>query len=212
MKVQKINKNFQNFFKCFINLFIIVVLTGCATAVPRQPENLCAIFEQHDEWYEAASDMRQRWKVPIHVPMAMMFQESGFRHDAEPPMQYFLGFVPIGRASSAYGYAQVKDETWADYQAQAGDTFASRDDFADAIDFMGWYISQSYRLNKVSKSDSYRQYLNYHEGWGGYRRGSYHKKSWLKTVAQKVKQRADRYQVQLQRCEKKLNQGFWDWF
>jgi hypothetical protein len=211
-KVQKIIENFSINFKSLILLLIILFLTGCATAIPRQPENVCAIFEQHDDWYDAAAAMRKRWNVPIHVPMAMMFQESGFREDAQPPMEYFLGFIPIGRASSAYGYAQAKDETWADYQRQAGSTFASRDDFADAMDFMGWFIHQSSKLNKVAKSDAYRQYLNYHEGWGGYRRGSYHKKAWLKTVALKVKQRSDRYQLQLNRCENDLKSGFWDWF
>lgn len=211
-KVQKISEFFLINFKSLIALGFILILSGCATSVPRQPENICAIFQQHDDWYDVAAAMRKRWNVPIHVPMAMMFQESGFREDAQPPMEYFLGFIPIGRASSAYGYAQAKDETWADYQRQAGSSFASRDDFSDAMDFMGWFISQSTKLNKVPKSDAYRQYLNYHEGWGGYRRGSYHKKAWLKAVAIKVKQRSDRYQTQLNRCENDLKSGFWDWF
>ncbi len=211
-KVQKIIENFLNIFKSLIFKVIISLLAGCATSVPRQPENICAIFKQQDDWYDAAAAMRKRWNVPIHVPMAMMFQESGFREDAQPPMEYFLGFIPVGRASSAYGYAQVKDETWADYQRQAGSTFSSRDDFADSLDFMGWFISQSNKVNKVPKADAYRQYLNYHEGWGGYRRGSYQKKAWLKTVAVKVKQRADRYQTQLRGCEEDLKSGFWNWF
>ena len=48
----------------------------------------------------------------MHVPLAMMYQESSFKHDAAPPMEYFLGFIPIGRASDAYGYAQAKTMTW----------------------------------------------------------------------------------------------------
>ena len=55
-----------------------------------------------------------------------------------------------GRVSSAYGYAQAKDETWADYKREAGGWGASRDDFADALDFMGWYIQKSQRVNGVS--------------------------------------------------------------
>lgn len=92
-------------------------------------------------------------------------RESSFVHDAQPPMQYFL-FIPTGRASSAYGYAQVKDETWADYQRETGNGWSDRDDFADAIDFMGWYTHKAQRLNGTSKWDAYGQYLNYHEGWG----------------------------------------------
>ena len=63
--------------------------------------------------------------------MAMMYQESSFRHDARPPMDYFL-FIPLGRRSSAYGYAQVKDETWDDYKRETGHSWADRDDFGDA--------------------------------------------------------------------------------
>ena len=115
----------------------------------------------------------------------MMYQESSFVHDAQPPMQYFL-FIPTGRASSAYGYAQVKDETWADYQRETGNGWSDRDDFADAIDFMGWYTHKAQRLNGTSKWDAYGQYLNYHEGWGGYRRGSYRSKGWLMKTSRKV--------------------------
>ena len=130
--------------------------------------------------------MQQRWGAPVQVPMAMMYQESSFKHDALPPRYYFLGFIPWGRVSSAYGYAQAKDETWADYKREAGGWGASRDDFADALDFMGWYIQKSQRVNGVSKWDAYGQYLNYHEGWGGYRNRSYDAKPWLKNVSQKV--------------------------
>ena len=33
--------------------------------------------------------------TPVQVVMAMMYQESSFVHDAQPPMQYFL-FIPTG--------------------------------------------------------------------------------------------------------------------
>ena len=59
--------------------------------------------------------MQKKWGAPVPVPIAMMYQESSFKHDALPPRYYFLGFIPWGRVSSAYGYAQAKDETWADY-------------------------------------------------------------------------------------------------
>ena len=43
---------------------------------------------------------------------------------------------------------------------------ADRDDFNDAIDFIGWYNDQSSRRSKISKSDAYNLYLAYHEGQG----------------------------------------------
>jgi len=161
---------------------LLAGLTACSTRPPAQPENLCQIFREKPEWHKAALKMNEKWGTPIQVVMAMMYQESSFVHDAQPPMQYFL-FIPTGRASSAYGYAQVKDETWADYQRETGNGWSDRDDFADAIDFMGWYTHKAQRLNGTSKWDAYGQYLNYHEGWGGYRRGSYRSKARISSPA-----------------------------
>ena len=141
--------------------------------------------------------------------MAMMYQESSFKQDAVPPRYYFLGIIPWGRVSSAYGYAQAKDETWGDYKKDAGGWGSSRDNFADALDFMGWYMSKTQRLNGVSKSDAYGQYLNYHEGWTGYRNRSYDRKAWLKTVSKKVQARADKFASQYKSCEKDLTRGGW---
>ncbi len=142
---------------------LLLALSGCATQPPAHPENLCEIFREKPKWHEAALKVQKRWGGTIQVPMAMMYQESSFRHDALPPRYYFLGFIPWGRVSSAYGYAQAKDETWADYKKEAGGWGADRDDFADALDFMGWYMNKTYSVNRVSKWDAYAQYLNYHE-------------------------------------------------
>jgi hypothetical protein len=51
-------------------------------------------------------------------------------------------------------------------------------------------------------SDTRNQYLAYHEGRSGYRRGSYKSKRWLLNVANKLEDRAIMYHVQLQRCGK----------
>ena len=98
---------------------LLLALAGCATKPPANPDNLCEIFREKPKWHEAALKMQQRWGAPVQVPMAMMYQESSFKHDALPPRYYFLGFIPWGRVSSAYGYAQAKDETWADYKREA---------------------------------------------------------------------------------------------
>ncbi len=188
---------------------LLIGLGGCATAPPKDPENICNIFTEHRSWYQAAVKTRDKWGVPLHVPMAMMYQESMFKHNAAPPMQYFLGFIPTGRASTAYGYAQALTTTWGDYQQETGNRWGERDNFADAHDFMGWYIAKSHQLNGVSKWDAYRQYLNYHEGWGGYRRGTHQNKAWLLQTSARVDARAKRYASQLQGCEQALSRG---WF
>ncbi|WP_024872232.1 hypothetical protein [Tolumonas lignilytica] len=187
-------------------LLLLLLLTSCSsitTQRPANPENICDIFRQNSDWYEAALDMQKRWKIPLTVPMAMMYQESSFKYDAKPPMDYFL-FVPIGRRSSAYGYAQVKDEAWDDYKKQTGNRWADRDNFADAIDFMGWYAYKTSRVNKVAPSDAYNMYLNYHEGWGGFRRGTHNDKRWLLKTSRIVDTRAKRYAAQFRQCQSSL--------
>ncbi|TMN91838.1 hypothetical protein CWB72_05810 [Pseudoalteromonas phenolica] len=196
--------------KSFLTLSFAAVLSGCATAPPKQPDNICKIFEEKEDWYYDARDAQNKWGSPKHVLMAMMYQESSFRHDAAPPMEYFLGFIPIGRASSAYGYSQAKTPTWQDYIRETGNSGADRDDFEDAIDFMAWFVNKTHKVNGISKWDAYAQYLNYHEGWGGYKRGTYRKKKWLMAVANKVKHRAGRYGAQLKRCEAELDKSWFE--
>lgn len=194
-----------------VPLFAAALLAGCSANPPRDPDNLCSIFRENSDWYEAALDMNKRWGTPIQVPMAIMYQESGFRHDAQPPMRWFLGVIPYGRASSAYGYSQAKTVTWDHYQRETGNGWSSRDDFADAIDFVGWYTNKTHQITGVSKWDARDQYLAYHEGWGGYRQGSYKHKAWLMRVADKVDRRARRYAGQYKQCRNDLDSGGWFW-
>lgn len=188
-------------------LLFLLFLAGCATTPPSDPENICAIFREKPEWHKASLEVQKKWGTPVHVPIAMMYQESSFQHDAKPPRYYFLGFIPWGRVSSAYGYAQAKDETWADYKREAGGWTSSRDNFSDALDFMGWFMSKSKRLNGVSLDDAYGQYLNYHEGWTGYRNRSYDQKAWLVQVSRKVQARSNNFSKQYQQCQNEFSRG-----
>lgn len=188
-------------FKVLVVMVLALLSSACATLPPKNPDNVCDIFDEHEGWYEAATQVREDWGAPVHITMAILYQESAFRHDAVPPMDYFLGFIPIGRMSDAYGYPQAKDDVWSEYLAETDRWFAARDEFDDAIDFVGWYMHRSSLRNKVSKWDAYAQYLNYHEGHGGYARKTYLQKPWLQKVARKVEARAKRYSEQFWVCK-----------
>lgn len=190
-------------------VFSTLCLSSCSSVPPKNPENICAIFEEHPDWFFYAKKSQKKWGVPIHVPMSIMYQESSFKADAEPPMEYMLGFIPIGRASSAYGYSQAKTMTWKDYKRETDNSGADRDDFEDAIDFMGWYIYKTQKINKVSKWDARNQYLNYHDGWSGFKRKTYLKKNWLLVVSEKVDKRSRRYAQQLKKCEPSISSSWW---
>jgi hypothetical protein len=83
------------------------------------------------------------------------------------------------------------------------------DDFDDAIDFVGWYTHNTNRAVGISKWDPYNQYLAYHEGATGWKRGSYKRKGWLKETARRVDYRAREWGAQLRRCEDDLDTGWW---
>jgi hypothetical protein len=197
-----------------LKIFILtsfIFLAGCSNYPPKNLDNICDIFEEKDDWYDDTKNSFERWGVPIQVQMAIIHQESRFKHDAETEMEYFLWIIPIGRKSTAYGYAQVKDATWDWYMDSTSNHGADRDDFDDAVDFIGWYGKMSYDRLKISKWDTKNQYLAYHEGHGGYQRQTYDAKPWLKEVAVKVDKRARRYGAQLKKCEAELDSGWWFW-
>lgn len=153
--------------------------------------------------------MQDKWNLPLHVPMAIMYQESKFRRNAKPPRRYLLGFIPWKRRSTAYGYAQAVDGTWQNYMTETRNRSARRTNFKDALDFMGWYLTKSAKITDIPKEDAYRQYLAYHEGWTGYKRRSYDQKAWLKQVARNVDTLSTRYEQQYQSCAEDLDRGFW---
>jgi hypothetical protein len=190
---------------------LFLLLNGCAmlgSTPPSNQNNICSIFEQKSGWYDDALDAQKKWGTPISVMMAIMKQESAFTADAQPDMDHILWIIPIGRPSSAYGYAQAQDPVWREYQQQSGNSWSDRDEFEDAIDFIGWYTNKTYKINKVSKWDANQQYLNYHEGWTGFRRGTYKKKAWLMKVAKRVQSTAYTYSAQLKKCEDSLSSWF----
>lgn len=181
---------------------------GCATfAPPSNPDNICEIFRENDEWYEDAADSYERWGIPIPVMMAILHQESKYIGDAKPPRTTCLWIFPGPRPSSAYGYAQVLDGTWEEYQESTDNSWADRDDFGDAIDFVGWYCALSVKKCGISGNNARNLYLAYHEGRGGYNRKTYAKKAWLLKVANKVQKRATKYRGQFAACENEFRKS-----
>ncbi|SPY30945.1 Uncharacterized protein conserved in bacteria [Photobacterium damselae] len=105
--------------------------------------------------------------------------------------------------SSAYGYAQAQDPAWEDFQ-RATNNGGSRTDFYDSLQFVGWYTYETQRQLGISKWDAYRQYLAYHEGRGGYQRGTYRRKPNLMQVARKVERYSKEYGWQMKQCRQEL--------
>ncbi|MCK4842524.1 MAG: hypothetical protein KAT04_11700 [Methylococcales bacterium] len=192
---------------CFL---IPLIVCSCTATPPKNVNSLCEIFREKDDWYSEAKESYQKWGVPIHVIMAIMHQESHFVADAQPPRPLLLGFIPWFRSSSAYGYAQAQDGTWDEYLANSRSHWsADRDDFYDTSDFIGWYCTITHQKLGISKWDTHKLYLAYHEGHGGYHRKTYLRKKWLLKVASKVDKKSKLFRSQLASCKEELESKGW---
>jgi len=186
-------------------IVLAVLVAGCGSgnfSAPRNLDNACSIVNQRPEYLKAFKATERKWGVPVAVQMATIYQESKFIGNARTPLRYSLGVIPMGRQSSAYGYSQALDATWKEYQKSTGRRSAKRDRISDATDFMGWYMNLTRERNGIPLNDARNQYLAYHDGHTGYRRGSYRAKPWLIRVAGTVGDRAVTYNQQLRNCRK----------
>ena len=182
---------------------LLSLLTGCMTSrPPSDVSNVCNIFKENPRWYRHAKSVEKRWLVPVPVQMAIMHQESRFVADARPPRRKLFSVIPWKRPTTAYGYSQALDGTWSLYRKSDGGYFASRTNFADAVDFIGWYANQAHRKAGIPRSNAFDLYLAYHEGIGGYQRKTFLRKGWLLPVARKVAWRAKLYHQQLSSCRR----------
>ena len=178
-------------------------LSGCLLWTSNsQPEtqklgSLCQVLADRPGWDRAVRRTWQRWETPPWITMAFVHQESRFDSKAVP------GSDP--KQAGAYGFAQVIDSTWENYKKSTGKQGAKRDNFGDAVDFIGWYNKGTHEALGIRLTDARRLYLAYHEGRGGYKRGSYKTKdkAWLREVAHKVAKRADAFHGEYFLCTKR---------
>ena len=195
--------HFERLLILFSLLFIFLV--SCSSNNITNTANSCVIFEGKRNWYKATKKSYDKWNAPIALQLAIINQESSFQQFAKPKRKRLIGIIPAKRPSTAFGYAQVTKPTWNWYKMRNGRINASRSNFNDVTDFIGWYSDQSHKMLGISKNDYYNQYLAYHEGHGGWKKKSYLSKEWLLEVAKKVETNAKQYNIQLIECENKLN-------
>lgn len=193
----------------FFVLAVLLSLAGCSSIPPANPNNICDIFDDKPSWYKDSKKAEKRWGSSVPVMMSIMYQESQFKHNARPARTKILWVIPGPRPSDVYGYPQAKNATWNEYQRNSGNGWSRRDNFGDAIDFIGWYNKQSQQRSNIGLNDSYNLYLAYHEGHGGYNRATYRQKNWLLNTARKVEDRSRQYENQLRNCEERFKGSWW---
>jgi len=183
--------------------FIIFFFLVSCSSVPKYPANACKIFSQKYLWYKHTKKSSKIYGAPVHIILAFVNKESGFNRWAKPKRTRLFKVVPYKRPSSSFGYSQAVKGTWEQYKKETNNRLATRARFKDSVDFIGWYINKTEKLLKIPKSDAYRQYIAYHEGWGNYK--NYKKNKKVIIFAKEVKDQANKYRKQLVKCQKRLN-------
>lgn len=192
-------------------LFWIVVILSLAgygyykfDSRPTTTSNICEIFDQRPHWFVAALHSEKKWGVSIPTTMSFIKQESSFDQYAKPRFKYVLWVIPWGRLSSSYGFSQAVNGTWEMYVRDIKTDDVSRTSFYDSADFVGWFVTTASNKNNFAKNDARTAYLNYHEGWNGYSKGTHNSKPSLLKVATKVETNAKKYENQLAQCRDDL--------
>ena len=183
-------------------LFIIFFLSACSS-IPKNASNSCSIFEEKYLWYKHAKKTEQKWGTPVYLQLAIIKMESSFDRFAKPPRQKLFKVVPYKRPSSSFGYSQAVKGTWKQYKDETGNKYATRARFKDSVDFIGWYTNKTEKILKVSKNDSFKQYIAYHEGWGNYK--NYKKNKKVINLAKRVEKQSNIYKQQLSECKNSLS-------
>ncbi len=182
--------------------FILLILSSCSmrSSIPLDQKNACNIIKTKKSWVRALDRTSNKWNVSSGMQLAFILTESNFRPRAKTSRKYAFGIFPTGRLSSAFGYAQVIDSTWEWYQQSSGNRFSSRTNFADSVDFIGWYAKQTNLKLGIPYSDVYNQYLAYHQGHRGYSKKLYKNKPALLDAAKTTARNAKIFNRQLKNC------------
>ena len=189
-------------YKKLLFIFLFFLISACSS-IPKNTSDGCSIFSERYLWYKHAKKTEKKWGTPIYIQLAFIKMESDFDWLAKPQRKKIFKVIPFKRPSSSFGYSQAVKGTWKQYKNETGNKFASRNRFKDSVDFIGWYTSKTEKLLKISKKDAFRQYLAYHEGWGGYK--NYKNKQKVILLAKKVQKQSNKYRNQLSECEKSLS-------
>jgi hypothetical protein len=103
------------------------------------------------------------------------------------------------------GTLKAVNGTWEQYKKETGNKLAVRTRFKDSVDFIGWYTSKSSTILKISKTDAFKQYVAYHEGWGNYKH--YKKNKKIINLAKRVEKQSNIYKNQLKECSGSLSKN-----
>ena len=188
--------------KKLLFIFLFFLIFACSS-IPKNTADGCSIFYEKYFWYKHTKKTEKKWGVPIYIQLAIIKTESDFNWLAKPKRLKLFKVIPYKRPSSSFGYSQAVKGTFKQYKNETGNKLARRTRFKDSVDFIGWYMNKTEKILKIPKTDVYRQYIAYHEGWGNYKNYKNNKKVII--LAKRVTAQAEKYRKQIKQCQRKLN-------
>ena len=213
--------------RAMLVVLLLAWVSGCSyTPPPKQQRDICQVFAQYPDWYDYAGKSQSKWGTPVHILMAFVRHESSYRSNAKPPRRW-LWFIPLGRPSSAQGYAQAQNPVWSEYQAERGSLFRSRSDMAEAAvkggrprcGFIGWYnhktrwrqLGIGARVNDRSRKTLSRLMAGSRR-WPARRLSTRHLEEEAEapsSIARNVAATAGQYRSQLAQCQSRFRCDAW---
>ena len=190
-----------------LSYLIFFIFIASCTSVPKYPSNACKIFSEKYLWYKHAKKSSETYGAPVHIILAFVNKESGFKRFAKPKRKKLFKIIPYKRPSSSFGYSQAVKKTWELYKTENNKPLALRTRFKDSVMFIGWYMKKTNEINKIPLTDAYRQYLNYYLGWGSYKKEIYKRDKNSIIFAKKVEKQSKIYKKQLRECQKNLDKN-----
>ena len=186
-------------------LFLFIFFLVSCSSVPKHPSNACKIFEEKYFYLKHTRAASKKWGVPISSILAVINMESGFKRFAKPKRTKIFKIIPYRRPSSSFGFSQAIKNSWELYRKENNKPLALRTSMKSSSDFVGWYFYKSNQINNIPLNDIFLNYINYYLGWSNYKNKTYRTDQKAILLAKKVQQQADKYRLQLKKCQKKLN-------
>ena len=144
---------------------LALLVAACAPSVPDRQQDLCAIFQQHPDWYDYAKDAEDEWGVPAPHPHGLRPPriELPQRCAAAPqvrPLDHPVG-PRVFRQGIRAGAGPCLERTTRPSAARS--SAAARTWKTPSTSSAGTTTRTSRQLG-IAKTDAYNLYLAYHEG------------------------------------------------
>ena len=165
------------------------ILAGCFGSGTKHDESdICELLDENDEWLQPLANAQSTYGTPVSLTLALLEQ-------------------PLSEFDKPHVLPRTAD--WDEYRVRSENWSASPRNIKDAVDFVGWFSRESTKRNKISWDDVSAHYLSYRLGHGGYHRYDAEKYPELRMKAEKVEQRAIKWQQSLKQCQSRWQNERW---